>query len=127
MPLPANDPYIEAIAERVRMVVQQPGYDLQTIAHSLHVPPDDFCRLILERGETINVALLIDVLGALVRVMALDPKWLLTGEYDGRVHRRMLELVEANPRVAESTVREWVREQYRRLREGDPPWSLLPP
>ena len=50
-----------------------------------------------------------------MRVFALDPKWLLTGEYDAGVHRRALELTEANPHIAESTVREWVREQYRRL------------
>lgn len=124
MPLPANDSYIEAIAQRVRTVVRQPGYALEVVAGSLDVPVLEFRRLIDERDRAIDTAFLIDVLGALVRVFALDPKWLLTGEYDVSVHRRVLELIEANPHVAERTVREWVSEQYRRLRAGLEPWSL---
>lgn len=127
MPLPVNDPYIEAIAARVRRVVRQPGHDLDYIAGSLGVPEADLRRLIEERERVIDTAFLIDVLGALVRVFALDPKWLLTGEYDSTIHRRVLELTEANPHVAESTVREWVREQYRRLRAGVETWSLRIP
>ena len=124
MPLPANDPHIEAIAQRVRAVVRQPGHDLEVIARSLDVPVPEFRRLIEERDRAIDTATLIDVLGALVRVFALDPKWLLTGKYDAGVHRRALELTEANPQVAERTVRAWVREQYQRLRAGLEPWSL---
>ena len=124
MPLPANDPYIEAIAQRVRAVVRQPGHALDVVARSLDVPFPEFRRLIEAPDRAIDTAFLIDVLGALVRVFALDPKWLLTGEYDPGMHRRALALTEANPHVAERTVREWVREQYRRLRAGLEPWSL---
>ena len=124
MPLPINDPYIEAIAQRVRTVVRQPGHDLDHVAQSLAVPAPELRRLVEAPDRAIDSAFLIDVLGALVRVFALDPKWLLTGEYDAGAHRRALELTEANPQVAERTVREWVREQYRRVRAGLEPWSL---
>ena len=124
MPLPANDPYIEAIAQRVRTVVRQPGYDIDIVARSLHVPQSDFRRLVEESDRVIDTAFLIDVVSALVRVFALDPKWLLTGEFDAGAHRRVMELAEANPQVAERAVREWVREQYRRLRAGLEPWTL---
>jgi hypothetical protein len=124
MPLPVNDPYIEAIAARVRAVVRQPGHDLDHIAGTLGVAEADLRRLIEEHERAIDTSFLIDVLGAVVRVFGLDPKWLLTGEYDPAVHRRVLELAEANPHVAQLTVREWVREQYRRMRSGLDPWSL---
>lgn len=124
MPLSANDPYVEAIAHRVRTVVRQPGHALDVVARRLDLPEPEFRRLVEEPDRTIDTGFLIDVLGALVRVFALDPKWLLTGEYDAAVHRRALELTEANPHVAEGTVREWVREQYRRLHAGLEPWPL---
>jgi hypothetical protein len=125
MPLPLNDPYIEAIAQRVRTVVRQPGYALDVLARTLDLPYPELRRLIEEPDRMIDTPFLLDALSALVRVFALDPKWLLTGEYDAAVHRRALELTEANPRVAERTVREWLREQYRRLCAGLDPTSLM--
>ena len=126
MPLPPNDPYIEAIAERVRGVVsRQLGVEVNAVAATLDVSEASFRHLIEDRDRPIDVAFLMDVLAAMVRVLGLDPKWLLTGDYDSRTHRRALELIEANSHVAQRTVREWLRERYQRLRAGLDPWSSM--
>ena len=67
---------------------------------------------------SIDTAFLIDVLGAFVRILALDPHWLLTGEYDANSHRRVLELIEARGHAAERVVRQWLVEHVQRLRAG---------
>ena len=85
MPLPVNDPFIEAIAERVRSVVtREPRVYLNTLAQTLGVSEPDFGRLIEDRECTIDTGLLIEVLAALVREFGVDPQWLLVGEYNGK-------------------------------------------
>jgi hypothetical protein len=127
MPLPANDPYIEAIAERVRgVVLRQIGSDHDVMARSLGVPEHDFRSLIEDREAVVEFSILMDVLAAMVRVLGLDPHWLLTGVYDAGTHRRALELAEANGRVAEGTMRELLRQQYLRQRAGLDQMPKLP-
>jgi hypothetical protein len=91
----------------------------------LGVSEPDFRRLIEDREHTIDAGLLIDVLAALVREFGVDPQWLLVGEYNGASHRRALTLFEEQGRAADQIVRDFLREQIRRLRAGLPPWSLL--
>ena len=125
MPLPTNDPFIEAIAERVRSVVaRQSCDDLEAIARSLALPEAPFHHLIANPEAVIDSALLIDVLAALVRVYGVDPKWLLTGEYDPNSHRRVLERLEAHDDNIDESLREHIRQQYIRLRAGLRPWFL---
>ena len=58
----------------------------------------------------------IDVIAALVRECAVDPQWLLTGKYDGAVHRRALLMGESRNGAGEQELREFVHKQYRELR-----------
>ena len=125
LPLPPNDPFIEAIAERVRGVIErQAARDLEAIARSLALPEQDFRRLIEDRERMIDVGFLIDLLAAMVRVFGLDPQWLLVGTYHAGSHRLALELVETSGHTGEHTLREFLHEQYRRLRAGLGPWFL---
>ena len=125
MPLPTNDSFIEAIAERVRSVVaRQSGVDLEAIGRSLALPEAPFRHLIADQDAVIDSALLIDVLAALVRFHGVDPRWLLTGDYDPNSHRRVLELMEAEADGSDGSLREHIRQQYLRLRAGLRPWFL---
>jgi hypothetical protein len=126
MPLPVNDPFIEAILERVRSIVaHEPRVYLDTLARTLGVPEDNFRRLVEDREHRVDTALLIDVLAALVREFAIDPQWLLVGKYDPDTHRRALLLIEEQGRAAEPMLRHFVREQITRLHAGPSPWSLF--
>ena len=114
-----------AIAERVRGVIErQAARDLEAIARSLALPEQDFRRLIEDRERMIDVGFLIDLLAAMVRVFGLDPQWLLVGTYHAGSHRLALELVETSGHTGEHTLREFLHEQYRRLRAGLGPWFL---
>jgi hypothetical protein len=125
MPLPPNDPFIEAIAERVRGVIErQADRDLGAIARSLALPEQQFQRLVLDRERAIDVGFLIDVLAAMVHVFGLDPQWLLVGTYDAGSHRRALELLETSARSGEHSLRELLHEQYVRVRAGLKPLLL---
>lgn len=120
LPLPlssANEPGIEAIAERVRAVVaRQPGHCLDVIADALAVARDQFRSLIEERGRLIDRSFLLDVIAALVYHAGIDPNWLLTGEYDSSTHRKALLLGEDRTPGGVGALRELVTEQYRELR-----------
>ena len=110
-----DDCQIAAIVERVRSVVsRQPGRDLCISADSLKLPALDLARLL--SGEATNRELVIDAITALVHEFGIDPQWLLTGEYDGAVHRHVLLLGEDRTGKGRSAVRDFVNEQYRRLR-----------
>jgi len=118
MPLPPNDPYIEAIADRLRSVMaRQPGHRLSDMAAILSVDEDALRRLIEEPERTIDVSFLIDVVAALVREFAVDPNWLLTGRYDSSTHRQALLLGENATHESSQALRDFVREQYQRLRD----------
>ncbi len=77
-----------------------------------------------DREHTIDIGVLIDVVAALVREFAVDPQWLLTGQYDSAIHRQALQLGEERTNESYGAVRDLVRDQFQRLRES---FRLLPP
>jgi hypothetical protein len=110
-----NDPFIQAIAGRVRSVLaDEPQQSIDLLVATLRASPDAV-RSLVEGSSTIDVALLIDVVAALVRGFAIDPQWLLTGQYDPTVHRRALLLAEDRGIDGERAIRQFVREQYYKL------------
>ena len=119
MPLPVNDPIIAAIRERLRAIVGRvPHRSLTDLASRLAVEPEQLRVLLDESDRRIDVAFLIDVVAAFVREFAVDPQWLLTGRYDATQHRRALGLGEDPSAEGRYALREFVQEQYRRLRDG---------
>ena len=124
MPLPpANDPIVEAIAARVRHVVaRQRSRDLAATAQVLGVATEDFRRLIDEDSHAIDAAFLVDVIAALTHHSGIDPRWLLSGDYDGSTHRMALLLGEDQTENGRRALRSFVGEHYQRLRDGV--WSL---
>src|SRR5436309_2015400 len=119
MPRPHNDPIIEAIAERVRGVLaRQPGHTPDDVASMLHLEPDALQRFVEPREHTLDTAFLIETVAALVREFAVDPQWLLTGEYDGSAHRHALTLGQDRSDEGYRALRDFVRQQYQRVRAG---------
>ena len=119
-----HDPFVQAIAQRVRLVIsRQPGYRLDEVARSLNVPADGLRRLLDDGNQSIDATLLIDVVVSLVRESGVDPKWLLSGQYDGAMHRQALILGEDRTLQGAQTLRELVQDEYKRLRYGDS-WSI---
>ncbi|MFL5612411.1 MAG: hypothetical protein ACJ796_01970 [Gemmatimonadaceae bacterium] len=119
MPLPHNDPIIEAIAERVRAVLaRQPGHTPDDVASMLHLEPDALRRLVEQREDTLDTAFLIETVAAVVREFAVDPQWLLTGEYDGNAHRHALALGQDRSNEGHRALRDFVRQQYQGVRAG---------
>ena len=117
MPLP-NDPAVEAIAERLRAIVaRQPAPLITELADILCVDVGQFRRLIEDGRHAIDVVFLIDTVAAVVHTFAVDPQWLLTGRYDPSIHRHALLLGEDRSPKGAQAVREYVVEQYRRLRD----------
>lgn len=111
-----DDRQIGAITERIRAIVlRQPGHDLCSAALVLNVPALDLARL-LDSGEAADRALLVDVVAALAHEAGVDPQWILTGAYDGAVHRHVLRLGEDRSAIGRTAVRNFVQEQYRQLR-----------
>jgi hypothetical protein len=118
LPLPPNDPAIEAIAERLRVVIaQQPSPRLNDLADSLGLDRDSFSLLINEQQQIIDVTFLIDVVAAVVHGFGVDPQWLLTGRYDASIHRRALLLGEDRSPQGVHALRAYIAEQYRKLRD----------
>ena len=118
MPLPTNDPFFHAVAERLRAVVaRQPGHSLAETASILGVPPERFQRLIEDGTAPIEATFLIDVVAALVRELAVDGQWLLTGVYDSSTHQRALILAEDASEDGRRALRALVGEQYRHALE----------
>jgi hypothetical protein len=64
----------------------------------------------------LDIGSIIDLIAAVVREFAVDPRWLLTGKYDGAVHRRALLLGENRTPAGERELREFVEKQYREVR-----------
>jgi hypothetical protein len=128
MSLPsANDPFIESIAERVRGVVaRQPRYTCAVLSGILDIPQETL-RCIQDTELLIDPIALIDVVAALVREFAVDPQWLLTGEYDGATHRQALILGEDRTPSGARAVHRFVHDQYRRLREAGAYLSMPSP
>src|SRR5438874_2410662 len=119
LPLPVNDPLIAAIAERIRSIIaRQPGHTLDALASILSVSPDALRQIIAESERTIDTRFLIDVLAALVRELAVDPQWLITGQYDSTIHRRALSMGEDRGAAGARALENFVREQFYRAREN---------
>jgi len=111
-----EDRELGAITARIRAVVlRQSGHNLCTAADSLKLPALDLARL-LDAPEVADRAFMIDVITALAYEAGVDPQWLLTGQYDGAVHRHVLTLGDGQGVQGRAAVRDFIDQQYRRLR-----------
>lgn len=125
LPLPANDAFIELIAERIRGVVSRQSLEsLDAVANTLLVGPAEFRALINDRKKLIDEPFLVDVVAAFVYEFAVDPEWLLTGHYNGSTHREALLIVEDRTVTRTHVIRQFVQERYERLRG---PGTSVPP
>lgn len=112
-----NDPFLEAIAERIRIILaRQPASTLCRLTEVLDIAPEAFQQLVQDRQCTLDIGSIIELIAAVVREFAVDPRWLLTGKYDGAVHRRALLLGENRTPAGERELREFVEKQYREVR-----------
>ncbi|HEY2851857.1 MAG TPA: hypothetical protein VGJ18_03375 [Gemmatimonadaceae bacterium] len=128
MPLPSDDPFIDAIAQRIRAVTARlPRAWLDILAEMLRVPAGDFRVFIEEPGRRIDTTFLIEVVAALVQEYAVDPQWLLSGEYDYGTHRDALLLGEDRSPRGGRVLREFVGDLFRRLRDRPRDLTSLPP
>jgi hypothetical protein len=82
--------------------------------------------LIDDNGSSSDLAFTLDVVAALVHEYGIDPRWLLTGQYDGGMHRQALLVGEDRTRAGRQNVRDFVQEQYERSREKRSYLSLPP-
>ena len=80
--------------------------------------PDALRQIIAESEPTIDRWFLIDVLAALVSELAIDPQWLITGQYDSTIHRRALSLGEDPSAAGARALQNFVRGQFYRAREN---------
>ena len=114
----ADAPFIEAVADRIRAVVcREPRHTLDATADRLCVSVEELRTLLVDNARHADLRVVLDVAAALVHEYAIDPKWLLTGQYDGTMHRQALILGEDRSRVGREKVRELVQALYDRLRE----------
>jgi hypothetical protein len=110
---PPNDPFLLAVAERVRTILaRQPACTLHHLADLLDLGPDQLCELMNGRNHPIDPVLVVDVVTAFVREFAVDPQWLLTGKYDGAVHRQALTLGENRSAAGTRELRDFIDKQY---------------
>jgi hypothetical protein len=120
-----NDPYAEAIAKRCRSVVaRQPGSCLDAVAASLSVPREALGQFMNAEARRIDTVFLIDLMAAFVYECGIDPTWLLTGDYDGEMHRKALLLGEDRGALGARAVRDLVQHEYRELRPAKHFFSL---
>ena len=98
--------------------VPQSSRALDDLASMLRVAPAALRRLVEDCKARLDTVFVIDVVAALVGEFAVDPQWLLTGQYDSTIHRRALMLGEDRTDDGKRALRDFVREQYQRLRDG---------
>jgi hypothetical protein len=123
----ADTLFIEAAADRVRAVIcRDPHHTLDAVAVKLCVPTQELRALIDDKGSSSGLDFVLDVLAALVHEYAIDPKWLLTGQYDGEMHRQALLLGEDRRRAGRQNIRDFVQAQYEKSREKRLYLSLPP-
>jgi hypothetical protein len=111
-----RDSAITAIAGRVRTVLS--GHRVEVIADELDIPLDPTHELLEQLERPIDRAFLLDVVAALVHKWGIDPAWLLSGEYDGGLHREALVLGEDRTRRGLDAVRGLVEHAYRQQRHA---------
>ena len=99
------------------MICRDPHHTLDATAAKLCVPAEDLRSLIGGQHWSVGLEFTLDVVAALVHECAIDPKWLLTGQYDGGMHREALMLGEDRTKGGRQRIREFVQAQYDRLRE----------
>ena len=102
-----------AIAMRLREIVQ--GTDpqqLAAVAERLRVQEISL-RMSIDPDSPHPT---IEVLAAIIREYAVDPSWLLTGEYDPDTHRQA---IEGDP-IAARPLREFVSQRPTRIAEPTP-------
>ena len=127
----ANDSLVDEMAERVRAVIaRQPGHRIDVVAQTLRLSPEGLEHLMTNTGEVTDTVFLLDAVAALVHEAGIDPKWLLTGHYDPAMHRKALLLGEDRSATGARALREFVEDEYRRLRSsamlvGGPDGSVM--
>lgn len=120
-----NDPFVEAIAKRCRSVIaRQSPPCLDAIAEALSLPADAVQRFMNAEERRIDTVFLIDLVAGLVHECGIDPKWLLTGDYDGEMHRMALLLGEDRGSHGARAIREFVLHEYQELRQARHFFSL---
>ena len=119
-----NDPLLDGMAERVRAVIaRQPGHRIDVVAQTLRLSPEQLEQLMTNADEPVDTVFLIDVISALVHESGIDPKWLLTGQYDPAMHRKALLLGEDRSSQGTRVLRGFVEEEFRRVLDSE---MLLP-
>ena len=108
------------------MVCRDPHHTLDAAATQLCVPAPDLRAFIDDNRSSSDLAFTLDVVAALVHEYGIDPRWLLTGQYDGGMHRQALLLGEDRTRDGRQHVRDFVQDQYARSREKRSYLSLPP-
>ena len=113
----ANEPVVQAIGKRARsLLAQRSGGRLEDTAEELGLPVENLRQFLCGREPAIDTIFLIDVVAALVHDSGVDPKWLLTGQYDGALHRLTLLLGEDRSPKGVRAIRRLVEAEYRQLR-----------
>jgi hypothetical protein len=119
--------FIATVADRIRAVIcRDPHHTLDAAATQLCVAALDLRALIDDNGSSSDLAFTLDVVAALVHEYGIDPRWLLTGQYEGAMHRQALLLGEDRTKAGRQRVRGFVQEQYDRSREKRSYLSLPP-
>lgn len=120
LPQRANDPFVHAIVSRIRSVItRQNGHALDALATTLRVDPNAFRAVLDQREVGIDIPLLVDVVSALVWELAIDPTWLLSGQYDARTHRQTLLLGEDRSAAGVNALRSIVWQKFNHLRNPE--------
>jgi hypothetical protein len=118
---PTNEPRIAAIAQRVReFLLRQPGVSLPALAERLCICEDDLRNALGPDRGLVDAAVLIDVITDTIRHYAVDPRWVLTGEYDPATHRA----AQAGERVDRREVQRPLAEQIPGLTPTGPGLKL---
>jgi len=60
----------------------------------------------------------VEVVAAFVREFAVDPQWILTGQYDANTHRQSLLIGEDGTAIGVRALRLFVQQQYEKARNG---------
>lgn len=111
-----HDAVVTGMAERVRAVIaRQPGHRVDVVAQTLRLSPEGLQHLMTDGDDPIDTIFLVDVVSALVHESGIDPKWLLTGQYDPAMHRKALLLGEDRSPQGSSDMRAFVEEEFRRV------------